>query len=230
MEPRLPEPYKSEDFVEARSGDRLGFVVLSIDIVGSTAIATSEHGDAYHRLIVPTFLFELSEIVPLFNGFVLKYAGDGLIAYFPEPSFMRKNDLALDCALTMRGLVHRALNPELLKRGLPELEIRIGIDAGNAYVEVIGSPSSKRHADIVGAVVSLASKIQAKADTGGISLGETAVQHLHTAWRQWCEVVEPSDAWPYKNRNGDPYRYYRYLSPSQDDSTGSTAGETDMAG
>jgi class 3 adenylate cyclase len=91
---------KSEQFLEALAGDRLGFVILSIDIVGSTALATSKQADAYHHLVVPTFLFELGEIVPLFNGHVLKYTGDGLIAYFPEPSFMRKNDLAIDCALT----------------------------------------------------------------------------------------------------------------------------------
>ena len=92
---------KSEEFLQALAGDELGFVVVCIDIVDSTSLATSEHGDVYRRRVVPTLLFELSEIVPLFNGHVLKYTGDGLIAYFPEPSFMHKNDLALDCALTM---------------------------------------------------------------------------------------------------------------------------------
>lgn len=202
---------KSETFLEALAGDRLGFVVLSIDIVGSTALATSEHADGFHHLVIPTFLFELSEIVPLFNGHVLKYTGDGLIAYFPEPSFMRKNDLALDCALTMHGLVYRVLNPELTRRGLPELEVRTGIDAGDAFVEVIGSAESKRHADIIGVVVSLATKIQTRAEPGGICLGEIAVRNLHTEWRQGCRAVEPLADWTYTDSQGNSYPYYQFL-------------------
>ena len=32
----------------------------------------------------------MSEIIPKFHGHVLKYTGDGLIGYFPEPSFITK--------------------------------------------------------------------------------------------------------------------------------------------
>jgi len=50
--------------------------------------------------VIPIALFEFSLAIPAFHGHVLKYTGDGLIAYFAEPSFLTKNDLALDCALT----------------------------------------------------------------------------------------------------------------------------------
>ena len=61
---------------------------------------------------------ELSELVPKFWGYVLKYTGDGLIAYFPEPSFITMNDAALYCALTMRKIVYQALNTALQHRSL----------------------------------------------------------------------------------------------------------------
>jgi class 3 adenylate cyclase len=202
---------KSEEFLEALAGDRLGFVILSIDIVGSTALATSSAGDEYHTRIAPTLLFELSEIVPLFNGHVLKYTGDGLIAYFAEPSFIRKNDMAIDCALTMQSLIADALNPALTARQLPALQARIGIDAGDAYITAIGSPDTKRHADIIGSVVSLATKIQEQAPPGGIFLGDIAARNLHTDWRRNCKDVQPEGDWPYRDSKGKTYGIQRYL-------------------
>jgi class 3 adenylate cyclase len=202
---------KSQEFLEALAGDQLGFVILSVDIVGSTKLATSSGADAFLHLIVPTFLFELGRIVPLFNGHVLTFAGDGLIAYFPEPGLIFKNDLAIGCALAMKRLVYGVLNDELRKRALPPLEVRFGIDAGDAYVEVIGSPESRRQADIIGGVVSLATKIQSRAEPGGIMIGDVAVRHLHTTWRQLCEEVEPPPDWDYVNGDGDPYRFHRLV-------------------
>jgi adenylate cyclase len=115
----------------------------------------------------------------------------------------------------MRKLVYQVLNPELKSRGLPKLEVRIGIDAGDAFVEVIGSPESKRQADIIGGVVSIAAKIQSRAEPGGIFLGEIAVRNLHTSWRQGCQVVEPSEEWEYTDGKGAPYRYHRFIGGAQ---------------
>lgn len=149
---------KSEEFLESLTEDKLAFVIISLDIVGSTKLATETDPKLYARIIV-AILNELSEIIPKFHGHVLKYTGDGLIAYFPEPSFIMKNDLAIDCALTLRGLIYDGFNPILQKKGYPAIDIRIGLDSGEAYVEIIGSPETKQHKDIIGKVVSLAAKM-----------------------------------------------------------------------
>ena len=154
---------KSEEFLESLSSDKLRFVIISFDIAGSTRLSTMLGAEKYRRLI-EVVLFEISHIVPEFYGHVLKYTGDGLIAYFPEPSFISKNDLALECALNMRKLVYDALNPILKECGYPAIDIRIGIDSGEACIVVIGSPKTKRHKDIIGAVVNLATKIQGIAE------------------------------------------------------------------
>jgi adenylate cyclase len=148
-------------------------------------------------------------VVPQFHGHVLKYGGDGLIAYFPEPSFIIKNDLAIDCALTMHGLVYAALNQCFSEGNLPGIEVRIGLDSGEAYVMAIGSAETKRHADIIGDVVSLAAKIQSRARTGEIWLGETMERNLHTMWREICEKCNEMNDWEYKNQEGRPYRLFR---------------------
>ena len=110
-------------YLETQEAHTLEFVILSVDLVGSTKLVTSLPLDVYRKL-VDVLLYELSRIVPLFSGHVLKYTGDGLIAFFPAPTFISKNDLAIDCALAMKRLVLDALHPELVEAGLPELQIR----------------------------------------------------------------------------------------------------------
>lgn len=206
---------KSEEFLQSLATDKLGFVIICVDIVGSTKLATTGNSGAYEKVIIAT-LYELSDVVPRFLGHVLKYTGDGLISYFPEPSFITKHDLSIDCALTMQGLVRNALNPVFRERGLPAIDIRIGIDSGQASIIELGSPETKRHKDIIGATVSLAAKIQGQANPGDIFLGDAAVRNLYTSWRLICESVEPKGSWDYKDNRGNIYRIHRVKpSPSR---------------
>jgi class 3 adenylate cyclase len=201
---------KSDEFLEALADHALGFAILSLDLVGSTELITRLPKDEFN-LIMETLLYECSLVVPEFHGHVLKYTGDGLIAYFPEPSFIIKNDLAIDCALTMHGLVYAAINPCLAEAGLPKIDIRIGLDSGQASVLVLGSSETKRHADIIGAAVSLASKVQGLSTPGGICLGEVLERNLHVMWREICELCPPPSGWAYKGLEGKPYKVFRVL-------------------
>lgn len=200
---------KSDEFLASLAVDELGFVIMSVDMVGSTRLASELDGRAYAELI-EILLYELSEVVPKFHGHVLKYTGDGFIAYFPEPSFNTKNDLAIDCALTIRGLVYQLMNQLFTERALPEIGIRIGMEAGDAYVVTIGSPETKQHKDIVGEVISLAAKIEKQANPGDILIGNMMERSLHTSWRLMCEPVEIAPDWTYKDRDGSPYLIHRF--------------------
>lgn len=207
----IPEQFedKSESFLRSLEKDHLNFVIVSLDIVGSTNLSLSIDSKKY-AFIISMILYELSEIVPQFHGHVLKYTGDGLIAYFPEPSFIAKNDLALDCSLTMRGMIYQVLNREFETHNYPKLDVRIGLASGDAYVQTMGSPSTKQHKDIIGSVVSLAAKIQSIAEVGSIYLGQTVERNLHVVWRNKCELVENLTNWNYKDTNGNIYKLYRY--------------------
>ncbi len=113
-----------------------------------------------------------------------------------------QNDLAIDCALTMRALVYDALNPEFIEAGLPPIDIRVGIDAGEAAVLVLGSPTTKRHADIIGEVVSLACKVEATGEAGAIRVGGIAARSMHLHWRERMEPAPMPDGWAYTDENG----------------------------
>jgi adenylate cyclase len=205
--PTFADP--SSEFLDSLETDKLEFVILSLDLVGSTKLATTVSATEYSCLI-QTALFEISNVVPLFHGHVLKYTGDGIIAYFPAPSFITKNDLALDCALTLRRLVQDGLNPVLLETGHQQINVRIGLDSGEAAVVAIGSPTTKQHKDIIGAVISLACKIQSHAPIGGIALGDVTVRNLHTGWRTICCEMDMGQNWSYLDpETGKPYRVHR---------------------
>jgi class 3 adenylate cyclase len=194
----------SEDWLRSRADDQLGFAVLSVDLVDSTTLAQTLSRQEYARLQV-ILQDELSELVPLFGGHVLKYTGDGLLAYFPEPSFIVQNDLACECALYMRAVVNRAINQSLQQAGLSVVQIRIGIDAGEAAVVVLGSPRTKRHADLIGDVIGLACKVEKHAEPGGIAIGSVCWRSLHTSWREHCRRLMTPPDWTYRDIDGKPY-------------------------
>lgn len=211
LEGKVPDPTfedKSEAFLESLAKDELGFVIMSVDVVGSTALSQAVGAREYAEVIA-LMVSELSLVIPQFHGHVLNYTGDGFIAYFAEPSFTTKNDLAIDAALTIRLLLYQAINPALQARGRPRLGVRIGLDAGDAVVVTLGHPRTKQHKDVIGAVVNLAAKIQNRAEPGSILVSETVDQNLHVSWREQLEEVEPGPNWPYKGLNGDPYRLFR---------------------
>jgi adenylate cyclase len=190
---RIADP--SGDFLKNQPG-MSDFVILSLDVAGSTTLATTLEAERYARLM-QVAIFELSAVVPLFRGHVLKYTGDGLLAYFQAPNFIAKNDLAIDCALTMRRLVLDGLNPVLQSVGYDPLAIRVGLDSGEAAVVLIGSAETKRHSDILGATVSVACKIQGVAPLNSIALGDVTVKNLHANWRFRCKELIPPSPFPY---------------------------------
>lgn len=102
---------------------------------------------------------------------------------------------------------------ELEAADLPPIDVRLGLDAGEAAIVVPGSDKTKRHADLIGDVLSLACKIESRAGTGGIFLGETVHRNLHFSWRELCAPVDLPADWTYSISDGDPYPLFR-LDPT----------------
>jgi class 3 adenylate cyclase len=221
-----PSSDQSGDFLEQLNVTEQGFAIMCIDMVESTRLADALESSRY-SMLVTTLLNELSELVYGFRGHVLKYTGDGIIAYFPEPSLMTMNDLALDCANVIMLFVKKLFNPLSQKSGYPSVGIRIGIDTGRAVVTSIGSSSTKRQKDIIGKTISIAAKIQAIGSPGDILIGEATNRLLHTMWRQGLEEFPVPKDWPYKSKQGEPYRVFKIrsgflprLSPTMRDNWG----------
>ena len=197
----------SEEFLTGLEKDEARFVILVIDLKGSTKMSQAL-SPKINAQVIQVFSREMALLVDKFNGFVLKYVGDGLIAYFPEPNLIGMTDNAVDCAACMRRMVFYGINPVLKEKKLPELSFRIGLDSGEATVATIGADLVKVHKDLISETINISAKIQAKADTNQILIGESTAEGLHTSWRKRIKKVQLSD-WEYKNKaTGEIYPIY----------------------
>ena len=199
---------KSETFLKKLEDDHEHrFVILCIDLIGSTKMSQTL-SELENAKIIAIFLQEMAAVVSNYNGYILKYVGDGLIAYFPEPNFLGMNDSAVDCALGMKMVIEKALNPSLAKRKLPQLKFRIGIDSGHAVVKQIGESSTKKQKDLTGLTINFATKIQSVASTNRIVLGETTLTNLYYSRRQMFRKFH-TKKWKYRiPKRGPIYKLY----------------------
>jgi len=201
---------KSAAFLDRLRDRDTGFVIASVDLVASTSLWRTIDRDTCIR-VLQTTQHEFAEAVARFHGHVLKYTGDGLIAYFAEPTITAKSDLAIDCALTLHRLMYTTINPLLRDRGLPALAIRTGMDVDEARVTVTGSAATKLQVDILGEVVNLATKIQQQvAAPGDICVRAALERNLHTHWRKLCHPSELPTDWPHTDFDGSPYRVFAF--------------------
>ncbi len=115
------------------------FVVLHVDLVGSTKLAMRLPLDRL-TMMIQAFNQEMSIIVKAFGGYVLKYVGDAVLAFFVVPGHKSEAKAAcinaVNCAKYMVRIVLEAINPILNQYGCPEMNLRIGVDIGeNAIIQ-----------------------------------------------------------------------------------------------
>jgi class 3 adenylate cyclase len=150
------------------SAERRQLTVMFIDLVGSTELSTRLDPEdlrsiigAYHRCC--------AEVVQQNGGFVAKYIGDGVLAYFGYPR--AHEDDAERAIRTGLGLTEAV--PKLATNaGLP-LQVRIGLATGLVVVgDLIGSGAAQEQA-VVGETPNLAARLQSLADPGAVVIASS---------------------------------------------------------
>src|SRR5262249_50116907 len=144
---------------------RRQLTVMFCDLVGSTALAgrldpedLREVIGAYHRCV--------NETISRFDGFVAKYMGDGVLAYFGYPRAHEDDaERAVRAGLAVVEAVRRMESPE-------PLQVRIGLATGLAVVgDLIGSGAAQEQAGI-GETPNLAARLQGLAGPDEIVIPE----------------------------------------------------------
>ncbi|MFL5268869.1 MAG: adenylate/guanylate cyclase domain-containing protein, partial [Stellaceae bacterium] len=99
------------------------------------------------------------------NGIIDKYLGDGIMAFWGPPFTGAEEQARLACMAALEQLAvlsaFRSELPELtgLKRGLPEIDLRIGIATGDVVAGSIGSEQTRNYT-VIGDAVNLASRLE----------------------------------------------------------------------
>ena len=107
-----------------------------------------------------------------------------LIAFFSSPNIMGKVDSSLECAVAIKRFVEDYINKFLIKKEIPPLKFRIGINHGEGYIVNIDQQE-----DVYGHALDITHKIQECAGENQIVIGSKSNQLAHTYWREKLEVL-----------------------------------------
>jgi class 3 adenylate cyclase/predicted ATPase len=147
------------------AAERRQLTVMFCDLVGSTALSVRFDPEEL-REEIRAYQNTVSGVVARYDGFVAKYMGDGVLAYFGYPRAHEDDaERAVRAGLEIAAAVTR-----LETRGTERLAVRIGIATGLVVVgDLVGEGSAQEQA-VVGETPNLAARLQALAEPGQIVL------------------------------------------------------------
>jgi class 3 adenylate cyclase/predicted ATPase/energy-coupling factor transporter ATP-binding protein EcfA2 len=150
------------------SAERRQVTVLFCDLVGSTALASSVDPELLSTLI-RRYQDASAGAIGRFGGFVAKFMGDGVLAYFGFPrAFEDAAERAVRAALAITAEVSSIERPDGMR-----LQTRIGIATGLVVVgEMVGTGIAQERT-IIGKTPNLAARLQVLAAPDTILVSET---------------------------------------------------------
>ena len=213
---------ETQNVLESYAKSKVTLVILHIDLVGSTRLSMTLPVDRL-ATIIQAFTQEMSLIIAAYGGYVLKFVGDAILAFFP----VNLDDLylpcinAVNCARSMIKIMRQGMNPILNQYDYPEMGVRVGIDVGENVVVQYGMDIrtytienkqvlKKPHLDILGYTISIAVKMTAFAKSDQIIIGQLVYDRLDATQKYAFKVLPvSSDVWSYvSNNSGYIYSLY----------------------
>ena len=114
-------PFKdnSEEFLRKHVNSRVHIFVMYVDLVNSTNITLSLSEEKIVKLIT-SFAQEMAYTVTQFGGYMLKFVGDAVLAYFnADNALVYPADNIVNCAKSMIRVLNEAINPVLSTNDYP---------------------------------------------------------------------------------------------------------------
>ena len=171
---------RGQDFLLNHVDSKISLVVMYADLVGSTKMSMALPVERMAK-IIKVFSHELSSVVESYNGFVLKYVGDAIIACFPS-GFNKylSCDTAFQCAKSMIDVIENGINPifEKDKDNYPKLAVKIGMDEGENLAIQYGYDKSSP-IDLIGYPMNVAAKMTSLTAPNKITVGNNVYKLLH---------------------------------------------------
>lgn len=200
---------------------RVTFVILHIDLVGSTRLSMTLPVDRL-ATIIQAFTQEMSLTISAYGGYVLKYVGDAILAFFPATGddYYLPCINAVNCARSMIKIMREGINPILNQYDYPEMSVRVGIDVGENVVVQYGWDThtvegGRRlrapHYDILGYTINVATKMTVLARPDQIVIGQMVYDVLDKRQKSTFHQLQVSpEMWSYVSNysDGGIYRLY----------------------
>jgi class 3 adenylate cyclase len=170
-----PELTKQVPAKRIAGAERRLMTVLFCDIIGSSALATRLDPEDLGDLLV-AYRERCAVAVAQYNGFVSRYAGDGIIACFGYPRAVgRDAQNAVECGLAIGREVASIVSDTAL-RGASDLAVRIGIETGTVVAGRLGPEGAVELDALVGTAPNSAARLQELAAPNGVVIGEATYE------------------------------------------------------
>jgi len=169
--PSPSEPARPAPPADVSGAERRLVTIMFCDLVGSTELATRldpedlrEVIGAYHRGV--------ADVLSRFGGFVAKYMGDGILAYFGYPQAHEEDaEQAVRAGLAIVDTVGRL--------GLAQrLEVRLGIATGLVVIGDLLGAGAAREQSVVGETPNLAARLQGLAEPNAIVIADATRRQI----------------------------------------------------
>ena len=187
--PVTPQPHDA--------AERRQLTVMFCDLVGSTALSARLDPEDM-REIVGAYHRSCAEQIAKAGGFVAKYMGDGVLAYFGYPQ-AHEHDAE---RAVLAGLALVEAVPMLKTAAGSPLQVRVGIATGLVVVgDLIGSGEAQERG-VVGDTPNLAARLQALAEPNMVVIADSTRRLLGNLFeledlgtRDLKGIAGPARAW-----------------------------------
>lgn len=209
---------ETQDILEKLAKSKVNLVILHIDLVGSTKMSMTLPVDKL-AAIIQSFTQEMSVTISAYGGYVLKYVGDAIMAFWlaADDSYLPCVN-AVNCARSMLKIIREGINPILNQYDYPEMAVRVGIDLGENVVmqygwdvhKVDGKELRAPHYDILGYTINVATKMTSLAKPDQIVIGKMVYDALDERQKSTFHLLEISpEVWSYvSDYSGGIYPIY----------------------
>lgn len=151
--------------------ERRQLTVLFSDLVGSTALSDTIDPEDM-RAILHDYQAACTSVVGLYDGFIAKYLGDGILAYFGYPT--AHEDDARRAVQAGLGIIEaiKTISERYQRELQVPIDVRVGIHTGLVVVGDMDKKDVLEANAIVGQTPNLAARIQSVAEPGALVVSD----------------------------------------------------------
>ena len=197
---------ETHEILARYSKSKVMLVILHIDLVGSTRLSSDLPTDRL-AAIIQAFTQEMSITISAYGGYVLKYVGDAIMAFFlaTDDKYLPCIN-AVNCAHSMIKIIREGINPILNQYDYAEMNVRVGIDLGENVVvqygwdifNVDGKKFKRPHFDILGHTINIAAKMTSLGKPEQIVIGQMGYDVLDDRQKaEFHRLQGSADVWGY---------------------------------
>jgi class 3 adenylate cyclase/predicted ATPase len=189
--PATPPPSRQTE------GERRQVTLMFCDLVGSTELSARADPEDF-REIMRQYQDACADMIARFDGFLAKFLGDGVLAYFGYPH--AHEDAAERAVRAALGIVEAITRLRAL--GNRPLSVRIGIATGLVVVGALDAAGGASELSAIGETPNVAARLQSFAEPNSIVIADSTHALTRGAFRYTDAgrlslkgIPEPVQAW-----------------------------------